>query len=255
MVIDTHCHLGVDDYDNIQEIIKNFEGNIMIASGVDTKTNKEVLELISKYDNIYGTLGIHPEYANEYTNEDIEFIENNINNPKVVGVGEIGLDYHYDGINKEKQKELFIKQIELAKKYNKTIVVHTRDASLDTFNTIKEMNINVSITIHCFSESLEMANEYVKLGCKLGIGGVVTFKNGKKLKEVVKNIDISNIVLETDSPYLSPEPYRGMKNEPKNVLIVAEEIAKIKDMEVIDVINKTTENSLKQYKIGVKDEL
>lgn len=255
MVIDTHCHLGIDDYDNVDEIIKHFGNNIMIASGVNTKTNKEVLELINKYDNIYGTVGIHPEYASNYTDDDIEFIKKNIDNPKVVGIGEIGLDYHYDGINKEKQKELFIKQIEMAKKYHKTIVVHTRDASLDTFNIIKEEHINVPITIHCFSESFEMALEYVKLGCKLGVGGVVTFKNGKKLKEVVEKLDISNFVLETDSPYLAPEPYRGTKNEPKNVLLVAEEISKLKNMPLSSVIDITTKTSLKQYGIEVKNEL
>lgn len=255
MVIDTHCHLGSDDYDDIGEIINHFGSNIMIASGVNTKTNQEVLSLISKYDNIYGTIGIHPEYASTYTDEDIEFIRQNITNPKIVGVGEIGLDYHYDGIDKEKQKDLFLKQITIGKQSHKTIVVHTRDASLDTFNIIKESNINVPITIHCFSESLEMAYEYIKLGCKLGIGGVVTFKNGRKLKEVVQNIDLSNFVLETDSPYLAPEPYRGTKNEPKNVLLVAEEISKLKDIPLKEVIEKTTRNSLKQYKIEVKDEL
>lgn len=255
MVIDTHCHLGSDDYDNIEEIINHFGNNIIIASGVNTKTNQEVLSLVSKYDNIYGTIGIHPEYASTYTDDDIEFIRQNINNPKIVGVGEIGLDYHYDGIDKEKQKELFLKQITIGKQNNKTIVVHTRDASLDTFNIIKESNINVPVTIHCFSESLEMAYEYIKLGCKLGIGGVVTFKNGRKLKEVVQNINLSNFVLETDSPYLSPEPYRGTKNEPKNVLLVAEEIAKLKNIPLKEVIEETTRNSLKQYGIEVKDEL
>ncbi len=255
MVIDTHCHLGSDDYDNIEEIINHFGSNIMIASGVNTKTNQEVLSLISKYDNIYGTIGIHPEYASTYTDEDIELIEQNITNPKIVGIGEIGLDYHYDDIDKENQKELFLKQINIGKQNHKTIVVHTRDASLDTFNIIKESNINVPITIHCFSESLEMAYEYIKLGCKLGIGGVVTFKNGRKLKEVVQNIDLSNFVLETDSPYLTPEPYRGTKNEPKNVLLVAEEISKLKNIPLKTVIEETTKNSLKQYRIEAKYEL
>lgn len=255
MVIDTHCHLGTDDYDNVDEIIGNFGNNIMIASGVNTKTNKEVLELINKYDNIYGTIGIHPEYASDYTDDDIEFIKQNINNPKVVGIGEIGLDYHYDGINKEKQKELFLKQIEVAKEYHKAIVVHTRDASLDTFNIIRGADINVPITIHCFSESFEMAESYVKLGCKLGVGGVVTFKNGKKLKEVVEKLDVCNFVLETDSPYLAPEPYRGTKNEPKNVLLVAEEISKLKNMPLSSVIDITTKVSLKQYGIEAKNEL
>lgn len=250
MIIDTHCHLGKDDYEDTKKIIENFGQNIMIVSGVDTKTNKEVIDLINTYDNIYGTIGIHPEYASIYTFKDLEFIESNIDNPKIVGVGEIGLDYHYENHDKEKQKALFIKQIELAKKYSKPIVIHTRDAILDTYNLLKETDAyKVPVTLHCFSESLEMAKEFIKLGCKIGIGGVVTFKNAKKLKEVVENIDIKNIVLETDSPYLSPEPYRGMKNEPKNVFLVAQKISELKNMDVNEVINITTQNSKCQYKI------
>lgn len=253
MIIDTHCHLGHEDYDNIAEIISNFDGNIMIASGVDLETNKEVIKLIEKYPNVYGTLGIHPEYAlSKDLDMWINFIEENINNKKIVGIGEIGLDYHYEGYDKEKQKNLFVRLIELAKKYNKTIVVHTRDAIQDTFDIIRETKANdVNVTIHCFSESLEMANEFVKIGCKIGVGGVVTFKNGRKLREVVENLDISNFVLETDSPYLSPEPFRGSKNEPKNVFLVAEKIAEIKNITKEEVINKTTNNSLKQYNMEV----
>lgn len=251
MIIDTHCHLGKDDYENVENVIENFGQNIMIVSGVNTETNKEVLELISKYNNIYCTLGIHPEYASSITNEDIDFIEKNINNPKVVGIGEIGLDYHYEGYDKEKQQELFIKLIELAKKYNKPIVVHTRDSIKDTYDIIKKCKANeVNVTLHCFSESLEMAREFIKLGCKLGIGGVVTFKNAKKLVEVVENIDIENIILETDSPYLSPEPYRGCKNEPKNVFYVAEKIGQLKNMTKEEVIDITTRTAKKQYNIG-----
>lgn len=253
MIIDTHCHLGYEDYGNIEEIISNFDGNIMIASGVDLETNKEVIKLIEKYPNVYGTLGIHPEYAlSKDLDMWINFIEENINNKKIVGIGEIGLDYHYEGYDKEKQKSLFVRLIELAKKYNKTIVVHTRDAIQDTFDIIRGTKANdVNVTIHCFSESLEMAKEFVKLGCKIGVGGVVTFKNGRKLREVVENLDISNFVLETDSPYLSPEPFRGSKNEPKNIFLVAEKIAEIKNITKEEVINKTTNNSLKQYNMEV----
>lgn len=253
MIIDTHCHLGNEDYGDIKQVIENFGKNIMIVSGVDTKTNKEVIDLINTYDNIYGSIGIHPEYASICNFKDLEFIERNLNNPKIVAIGEIGLDYHYPNHDKEKQKELFIKQIELAKKYSKPIIIHTRDSICDTYNIIKgNKAYKVPVTLHCFSESLEMAKEFIKFGCKLGIGGVVTFKNAKKLKEVVENIDIKNIVLETDSPYLSPEPYRGMKNEPKNVFLVAKKIAELKNMDVKDVIDITTQTSMKQYNIGDK---
>lgn len=251
MIIDTHCHLGHDDYDNREEIINHFKDNIMIISGTDTKSSKEVVEIVNKYPNIYGSIGVHPEFAHLVKDEDYDILEQLLKNDKIVAVGEIGLDYHYDNYDKDKQRCVFMKQIELAKKYHKPIVIHTRDAIKDTYDIIKMTNANtVPITIHCFSESLEMAKEFIKLGCKLGIGGVLTFKNSKKLKEVVSNIDIENIVLETDSPYLAPEPVRGTKNEPKNVYYVAFKIAEIKQMDVQDVIKITTENAKKQYKIG-----
>ena len=251
MIIDTHCHLGLQDYDDIEQVIKNFEGNIMIISGVDNKTNKEVVNIVNTHDNIYGTLGIHPEYADTYKDEDLRYIEKNLGNSKIVGIGEFGLDYHCDGYNKDNQKKLMIKQVELAKKYHMPIIIHTRDAIDDTYNILEETNaFNNKITIHCFSESLEMAKIFIEKGCKLGIGGVVTFKNSRKVKEVIQDIDLHNIVLETDSPYLAPEPLRGTKNEPKNVYLVAKKIAELKNMREEDVIKITTENSLKQYGIG-----
>ncbi len=250
MVIDTHCHLGQNDYENREEIIDNFKDNIMIISGTNISDSIEVTETINKYPNIYGTIGIHPECSKDITDNDYLKLEKMLQNEKIVGIGEIGLDYHYENIDKEKQKEVFIKQIELAKKHNKPIVIHTRDAIKDTLDIIKETKANtVPVTIHCFSESLEIAKEFIKLGCLLGVGGVVTFKNGKKLKEVVENIDLKNIILETDSPYLTPEPYRGMKNEPKNVFLVANKIAEIKNMSAEEVIEITTQNAKKQYKI------
>lgn len=251
MFIDTHCHLGKDDYDNVNEIIEHMENNIMIASGVDLETNKEVIELIKKYPNVYGTLGFHPEYASTLDIDKwISYMEDNINNPKVIGIGEVGLDYHYEGFDKEKQKELFIKMIDLARKYDKTLVIHTRDAVADTLEILKENDIkNMRVTLHCFSESIEMAREFLKLGCKFGIGGVVTFKNGRKLQEVVTNLDLSNFVLETDSPYLAPEPFRGTKNEPKNVYLVAKKISELKGIDVEEVLKITTENTKKQYQL------
>lgn len=250
MIIDTHCHLGQNDYENREEIINNFKDNIMIISGTNISDSTEVIEIVNKYPNIYGTIGIHPECSKDINDNDYLKLEKMLQNEKIVGIGEIGLDYHYENIDKEKQKEVFIKQIELAKKHNKPIVIHTRDAIKDTLDIIKETNANiVPVTIHCFSESLEIAKEFIKLGCLLGVGGVVTFKNGKKLKEVVENIDLKNILLETDSPYLTPEPYRGMKNEPKNVFLVANKIAEIKNMSAEEVIEITTKNAKKQYKI------
>lgn len=244
MLVDTHCHLSVDDYENLDEIISEMNG-IMIASGCDDKSNKEVLDLVSKYKNVYGVLGIHPESVNDYNAESLKFIEENINNPKIVGIGEIGLDYYWVNDNKDVQKELFIKQLNIAQKYNKPIVVHSRESIQDIYDILKDYKLKGSI--HCFSSSLEMAVEFIKLGYKIGIGGVVTFKNSKKLQEIVKEVDIKNILLETDSPYLSPEPLRGKQNKPSNVSLVALKISELKDISKEEVINITMENSCQLF--------
>jgi len=244
MLVDTHCHLSVDDYENLDEVISEMNG-IMIASGCDDKSNKEVLDLVSKYKNVYGVLGIHPESVNDYNDDSLKFIEENINNPKIVGIGEIGLDYYWVNDNKDVQKELFIKQLNIAQKYNKPIVVHSRESIQDTYDILKDYKLKGSI--HCFSSSLEMAVEFIKLGYKIGIGGVVTFKNSKKLQEIVKEVDIKNILLETDSPYLSPEPLRGKQNKPSNVSLVALKISELKDISKEEVINITMVNACQLF--------
>lgn len=241
MIIDTHCHL--ESYDNIDDIV-NFDG-IMIAAGCNDETNLRVVELVNKYSNIYGTLGIHPEELDNVTDNSFKIIEDNLSNKKIVGIGEIGLDYYYDDTRKEEQKELFIKQLELATKFKLPVVIHSRDSIADTYNIMS--NYQLKGNIHCFSSSLEMAKKFIKLGYKIGIGGVLTFKNGKKLQEIVKNIDINDIVLETDSPYLTPEPYRGHKNEPKNVIYVANKISELKGISIEKVIEITTNTAISQF--------
>lgn len=251
MIIDTHCHLDIKDYDNLEEVIKNMEGNYMIASGYNLESNKHVIELINKYDNIFGTIGLHPSDVTEDYESDLLFIESNINNPKIVGVGEIGLDYYWEKDNKELQKEVFIKQIELARKYNKTIVIHSREAILDTYNILDEYLGNNKAVLHCYSSNIEMAKRFKKFNIKFGIGGVLTFKNSSKLKEVVKELDLSDLLLETDSPYLTPEPYRGKKNEPSYTKYVAEAIAKIKEVEYEKVLEITTKNAISQFDLNI----
>ncbi len=251
MIIDTHCHLDIKDYDNLEEVIKNMEGNYMIASGYNLESNKHVIELINKYDNIFGTIGLHPSDVTEDYESDLLFIESNINNPKIVGVGEIGLDYYWEKDNKELQKEVFIKQIELARKYNKTIVIHSREAILDTYNILDEYLGNNKAVLHCYSSNIEMAKRFKKFNIKFGIGGVLTFKNSSKLKEVVKELDLSDLLLETDSPYLTPEPYRGKKNEPSYTKYVAEAIAKIKEVEYEEVLEITTQNAISQFDLNI----
>ena len=251
IMIDTHAHLTINDYDNIEEVIKNMGNNIIIVSGTNINDNKEVIELVSKYKNVYGTIGIHPAEIDSNYIGTLKFIEENSNNPKIVGIGEIGLDYHYE-CDKNRQKEIFIKQIELANKYNKTMVIHSRDAINDTYDILKKYkNENVKIDIHCYSSSLEMAKNFIKLNGMLGIGGVLTFKNSKVLKEVVENIDLKYLLLETDSPYLSPEPFRGTKNEPYNIIHVAKKIAEIKNISLEEVLKVTTNNAISQFDLDV----
>lgn len=248
MMVDTHCHLSYEDYENLDEVIKNMNG-IMIASGCDDKTNNIVLELVNKYENVYGTIGIHPEEIEGITPSSFRFIEQNITNPKIVAIGEIGLDYYWVKDNKEEQKELFEKQLDIATKYNKPIVVHSRDAVQDTYDILKKYNLKGSI--HCFSSSLEMAKAFIKLGYKIGVGGTVTFKNSKKLQEIIKDIDMKDILLETDSPYLSPEPHRGKKNEPKNVYFVASKIAELKSISIEEVLSVTTQTAISEFDLKI----
>ena len=245
MQIDTHCHLSYEDYDNLDDAVNNID--IAITSGTNDKTNKEVLEIVSKYDNVYGTLGFHPEDIDKFNKNSLNFIESNLGNKKIVAVGEIGLDYYWVKDNKEAQKELFRKQMEIAEKHNMPVVIHSRDAIEDTYDIVKDYKVKG--VLHCFSSSLEMARKFIKLGYKIGIGGVVTFKNSKKLQEVVKNIDLEDILLETDSPYLAPEPLRGTKNVPYNTYYVAEKIAEVKYVDIDTVFTITTKNCVNLFDI------
>jgi len=247
-MVDTHCHIFLEDYPDIDDVIKRMDGNIIIVSGVDDVSNREVLELCSRYSNVYGTLGIHPESASD--KYDLDFVSNHINDSKIVAVGEIGLDYYYTKDNRDAQIDLFCKQIEIAISNNKPIVVHSRDAIGDTYDIIKRYDIGSKTDIHCFSSSLEMAREFIKLGCKLGIGGVLTFKNSSRLKEVVSGVDISNLLLETDSPYMTPVPFRGKRNEPYNIRYVAETISDIKGISLDDVLKITSENAYKLFDLN-----
>lgn len=246
MFIDTHCHIFKEYYNNITEVINEMKDNIMIVSGYNSSSNKEVIELVNKYPNVYGTIGLHPEEVNNISENDFDFIIENISNPKIVGIGEIGLDYHYVSDNKELQKDIFVKQMDIAKKYNKTVVIHSRDAIVDTVNIIKEYQ-DLKIVMHCYSSSLEVARDLIKMNVKLGIGGVVTFKNGVKLKEVVQNVPIENLLLETDSPYMSPEPLRGKQNKPYNCYLIAEKIAELKGISLESVLEITTSNAVSQF--------
>ncbi len=249
MIIDTHCHVIDLEYDNIDEIINRFKDNIMIISGYDSISNRNVVDIVKKYKNVYGTLGFHPSEVDKFSEEEFNYIKNNINNSKIVGIGEIGLDYHYGSNDKEKQIKMFKSLLDLAQSENISVVIHTRDAAQDTMNILK--NYKLKVDIHCFGYSLEIAKECIKRGYRLGIGGVLTFKNSKKLVEIVSNITIENILLETDSPYLTPEPFRGKKNEPFYLSYVIDKISEIKKISIDEVKKITTKNAKEQFDLNI----
>ena len=243
-MIDTHCHIYSEYYDDVSALIDDIKKagiKKIIINGCDMKSNLEVLELTKKYDIVYGALGFHPTELDNYSDDSIKWLEANINNDKIVAIGEIGLDYHYENTDKEKQIKVFNNQLQLAEKYKKPIIVHTRDAIQDTYNILKKYKLKGSI--HAFSGSLEIAKEFINLGYYVGIGGVCTFKNAKNIVNVIKNISTEYILLETDSPYLTPEPYRGKINTPKNISIIADKIAEIKQINSKEVVDATTDNA------------
>lgn len=242
MFIDTHCHLSVEDYDDIDLVIKeNREAGIskIIISGCTRDSIIESLDIASKYDDVFVTIGFHPSEASITTDEDLKMLEASLLNNKVVGIGEIGLDYHYGKEDLDLQHQLFNKQLKLAEKYNLPVVIHSRDATEDTINVLKQYNLKGDI--HCFSGSVETAEIYISMGYYLGIGGVVTFKNSN-LYRVVEKVGINHILLETDSPYLSPEPFRGTKNSSKNIPIIAKKISEILNISIDDVSKTTNDN-------------
>ena len=247
MIIDTHCHIYNSEIDNAEEIIKECAKNniYMILNGIDPKSNKEVLELSSKYDNVYAAIGYDHSVVNEITDEDIKLLDEQLNNEKVVAVGEIGLDYYWVKDNKDTQKELFEKMLILAEKHNLPVIVHAREAVQDTYEILKKHNVIGSM--HCYQGSKEMAKEFIKLGFYIGIDGPITYTNNKKQKEMIKDIDINHILVETDSPYLSPEPKRGKKNTPLNLIYIIKKIGEELNIEENEMVRITTENARRLY--------
>lgn len=237
MIIDTHIHLYDDRYkDELNKIIEDAklaDVKKMLIVGYDYESSLEAVKLANDYEGFYAAVGIHPSEVGKPGNEDLGWIEDLLKEPKVIAIGEIGLDYYWDKSYKDLQKEVFIKQIEIANKHNLPISIHSRSASNDTFEILRDNPVRG--VLHCYSQSLELGREYVKLGYYLGIGGVLTFKNSKEIKDVVSEIDLKHMVVETDGPYLAPHPFRGKLNRPEYLSLVVEEIAKIKNMSVNDV--------------------
>ncbi len=255
MIFESHAHYEDKRFDEDREQLLNSlkENNvgyvINVSSSLDTI--KSTLELIGKYDFMYGAVGIHPEEAAKLNEENFLWVQKMTKQPKIVSVGEIGLDYYWDDQERTIQKKWFERQIEWAKEIKLPMIIHSRDAAKDTFDMLKALHGDeVGGVIHCFGYGVEMAREFLNMGFYIGIGGVVTFKNGKKLREVAEYTPIESILLETDCPYMSPEPNRGKRNDSANLIYVAKEIAKIKGMEYDEVIRITEENAMRMYCIN-----
>ena len=247
MIIDTHCHIYKSEIENAEEIIKECAKNniYMILNGIDVESNKEVLELAGKYDNVYAALGYDHSVVDKITDEDISLLDSQLDNSKVVAVGEIGIDYYWVKDNKERQKELFEKMLHLAEKHKLPVIVHAREAIQDAYDILKKHNVIGSM--HCYQGSSEMAKEFIKLGFYIGIDGPITYKNNKKQKEIIKNIDVNRILVETDAPYLLPEPKRGEKNTPLNLIYIIEKMSEELNISLEEMISITTNNARSLY--------
>mgnify|MGYP004642386255 FL=1 len=250
-IINTHSHVNMLRETNIDEAIQNAIDN-KIVTIVPSSSAQDIFDtdkFIKKYDDVYGYVGVFPEEVKDFSDKTLSDMEGIIkSNPKIIGIGEIGLDYYWDKSFKELQKEVFIKQIEFANQMNLPLNIHSREAHLDTLEILKKYNKNSTAIMHCFSGSLEFARECIKEGIYIALGGVVTFKNAKKTKEVAKNIPLEYLLLETDDPYLAPVPFRGKENQPMYVKYVAEEIANLRGITPEEVAKTSTENAKKIFK-------
>ena len=260
-MIDTHCHLsmvldseGMIDYNQIEDILKQMKDNGIthaITIGSNIEDSKVSVDIANKYDNIYCAVGVHPEEVESFNIDEIEnLIKQNLDSRKLVAVGEIGLDYYWRKDNKAEQIEIFKQQIELAKKYNLPIVVHCRDAYGDVLDILKQYApFENGGVVHCYSGSIDWAKEVIKLGLLISFTGVVTYPNASNIQEVAKWVDIDKFMIETDSPFLTPVPFRGKKNNPSYVIYVLQFIANLKNMDCNELDKITTKNAKKIFKI------
>lgn len=252
MIFETHAHYEDEAFDiDREELLENLphggiEYVVNISSGIDT-VDKTIM-LTRQYPYIYGAVGIHPEDSMLMEEESYNWLKEKARQPKIVAIGEIGLDYYWDTPNHTTQKKWFGRQMELAKELNLPLVIHSRDAANDTFQMMKEAGAQkTGAILHCFSYGVEQARQYLDMDFYLGIGGVVTFTNGRKLKEVVAFAPLDQLVLETDCPYLAPVPYRGKRNSSLYLPYVAREIARIKSIDFETVVRVTNENARRLY--------
>ncbi len=254
MIFETHAHYEDEAFDIDREELlaslpeKGIEYVVDISSAVDTVD--KVLALVDRYPYIYGAVGIHPEMANELNEDRFAWLKERAKHPKNVAIGEIGLDYYWDTSDPATQKKWFERQIDLAREFKLPLVIHSRDAANDTYQILKDAKAEeIGAIIHCFSYGVEQARQYLNMGFYLGIGGVITFTNGRKLKEVVTFAPLEQLVLETDCPYLAPVPYRGKRNDSTYLTYVVKEIAQLKGIDYDTVVRITAENAKRFYNI------
>lgn len=253
-IFETHAHYDDRAFDEDRDaLLKQMHRDgitYVVNIGCSMNNSRDIVNFVKQYNFLYGTVGVHPDDVNRLTQKDMDELSRLSREEKIVGIGEIGLDYHYEDIDKSCQKKWFTAQLDIARREKLPVVVHSRDAAADTLELIKsEKAGEIGGVIHCFSYGVEMAREYLNLGFYIGIGGVVTFKNGKKLKEVAAYTPLDRILLETDAPYLAPTPYRGKRNCSSYLTYVAEEIANIKGIPVKDVYDVTFQNAINMYRI------
>lgn len=257
MIFDSHAHYDDDafeeDRDEILASMKEAGVGAIVNVSATFDSIESTLALTQKYPFIYGTVGVHPDEIGVLDEEKFQYLKEQCQREKIVAIGEIGLDYYWDKEKHDLQKEWFLRQLHLAKDLGKPVIIHSREACADTLELMRqEHSKELSAVIHCFSYPIEIAREYLSMGYYLGIGGVLTFKNAKKLKEVVAEAPIERLLLETDAPYLAPVPYRGKRNDSGNLTYVAEEIANIKGLSVEEVYRITYENAVKFYRLEGK---
>lgn len=252
-LIDTHCHLEMDEFeDDRDSVIKraNDAGvSIIITISSDIESNLKAVDLSDRYDCVYSTIGLHPHDAKDFSEEFLSEVIKLSEKKKVVAIGEIGLDYHYNNSPREKQKEVFERQLLIAKELNLPVVIHSREAKQDTLEILKLSGVNRGV-FHCFSGDYEMAKKILSMGFMISIAGPVTFKKASRLKEIAKLIPDENLLIETDSPYLAPEPFRGKRNEPSLLIHTAKVIAELRGISLEDIARITTLNAKKLFKIG-----
>ncbi|MBP3782867.1 MAG: TatD family hydrolase [Butyrivibrio sp.] len=255
MIFDTHAHYDDEQFDIDRDSLllsmkENGIGTI-VNIGANLASSKTTLELAHKYDFIYGAVGVHPSDSAELSDDNFDRIRQMSADEKCVAIGEIGLDYYWPEPDHEIQKKWFVRQLDLAREVKLPVVIHSRDAAADTVQILKDNNAgDIGGVVHCFSYSKEVAIECVKMGFYIGVGGVLTFKNGKKMKEVVSEIPIEKIILETDCPYLAPEPNRGKRNSSLNLPYVVKAMAEIKGISEEEVIDITERNARDMYRLG-----